>query len=73
MVVGSSLVVHPAAEMPGVALDAGAKLILINQGETPYDRLAHIIFRESAGEVLEAILAELRRLEGPESSRRDKG
>ncbi|UCG12625.1 MAG: hypothetical protein JSU72_19445 [Deltaproteobacteria bacterium] len=52
IVVGSSLVVTPAADMPRVALETGARLVIVNQGETPFDRLAHLRFHESAGEVL---------------------
>ncbi len=52
MVVGSSLVVTPAAHMPKVALEGGARLVIINQGETPFDRVAHLGFRERIGEVL---------------------
>ncbi|MFC1860814.1 Sir2 family NAD-dependent protein deacetylase [Chloroflexota bacterium] len=62
MVVGSSLVVYPAADMPKVALDAGAKLVIINQGETPYDRLAHLRFREAIGEVLPPAVERLKGL-----------
>ncbi|MFW6126451.1 MAG: Sir2 family NAD-dependent protein deacetylase, partial [Chloroflexota bacterium] len=39
IVAGSSLVVTPAAEMPGVALRSGARLVIINDGDTPYDRV----------------------------------
>ena len=35
VVVGSSLVVYPAADMPRAALESGARLVIINQGETP--------------------------------------
>ena len=35
LVVGSSLVVTPAADMPLEALRSGAKLVIINKGETP--------------------------------------
>ncbi|MBW2091485.1 MAG: hypothetical protein JRI34_05085 [Deltaproteobacteria bacterium] len=52
VVVGSSLVVTPAATMPRVALEAGAKLVIINLGETPYDRVAHLRFEEGINEVL---------------------
>jgi NAD-dependent deacetylase len=38
VVVGSSLVVTPAADMPREALLSGIKLVIINQGETPFDR-----------------------------------
>lgn len=37
LVIGSSLVVHPAAAMPGRVLDQGGTVIMINGGLTPYD------------------------------------
>lgn len=52
LVVGSSLVVTPAADMPRVAVEAGARLAIINQGETPLDGRAHLRFDEGTGEVL---------------------
>jgi NAD-dependent deacetylase len=64
MVVGSSLVVTPAADMPREALAAGARLVIINQGETPFDELAHLRFREKIGEVLPGAVRRLKRLMG---------
>jgi NAD-dependent deacetylase len=52
VVAGSSLVVYPAAEMPEIAFKAGAKLVIINRGETPFDRICHLRFWESTGDVL---------------------
>jgi NAD-dependent deacetylase len=60
IVIGSSLVVYPAAEMPKVALEAGAKLVIINQGETPYDTHAHLRFSEGIAEVLPAAVEKLK-------------
>ncbi len=57
VVAGSSLVVYPAADMPRVALEVGAKLVIINQGETPYDEYAQLRFEEATGEVLSAAVA----------------
>jgi len=62
IVAGSSLVVTPAADMPKVALESGAKLVIINQGETPFDRHAHLRFWEAIGEVLPAAVAQLKSL-----------
>lgn len=62
VVVGSSLVVTPAATMPRVALEAGARLVIINQGETPFDRLAHLRFWEGIGEVLPPTVDRLKEL-----------
>jgi len=62
IVVGSSLVVTPAADMPKVALEAGARLVIINQCETPFDRLAHLRFWEGIGEVLPPAVDQLKEL-----------
>jgi len=55
-VIGSSLVVTPAADMPGIAKENGAKLILINKGDTPYDYVADIRFDNKIEEVLPPIM-----------------
>jgi len=52
IVLGSSLVVQPAANMPVYACKAGAKLVIVNQGETPCDKLARLRFHEGIVEVL---------------------
>jgi NAD-dependent deacetylase len=52
LVVGSSLVVFPAAEIPVVAVRAGAPLIVLNAEPTPLDRFAEVVIRGRAGEVL---------------------
>ncbi len=62
VVVGSSLVVRPAADMPVYALRAGAKLVIINQGETPLDSLAHLRFWEGAGIVLPAVVSKVKEM-----------
>jgi len=62
LVVGSSLVVYPAADMPRVALQAGAKLVVINQGETPFDGQAHLRFTEAIGEVMPPAVEQLKGL-----------
>ena len=62
IVVGSSLVVTPAADIPKVALESGARLVIINQGETPFDRIAHLRFWEKIGEVLPPAVAQLKEL-----------
>lgn len=64
VVVGSSLVVTPAADMPREALAAGAKLVIMNLGETPFDPYAHLRFHEAIGEVLPRAVKRLKRLMG---------
>ncbi len=56
IVVGSTLLVQPAAHMPIYAKQNGAFLVIINLSDTPCDDAADIIIREKAGGVLDAIL-----------------
>jgi NAD-dependent deacetylase len=59
--IGTSLTVHPAAGLCGVALDAGARLIVINAQPTPYDDAADEVLREPIGEILPALTSNLDR------------
>ncbi len=52
LTVGSSLVVHPAASLPLLALRHGARLAIVNDEATPYDDLADVVVRGRAGVVL---------------------
>lgn len=52
LVLGSSLMVNPAASLVGLALREGARVVLINQGETPYDEAVTLRSWEGIGEVL---------------------
>ncbi|MHA1689084.1 MAG: SIR2 family NAD-dependent protein deacylase [Promethearchaeota archaeon] len=63
-VIGSSLVVTPAANMPGIAKQNGAKLIILNKGETPYDEVADIRFDNTIAEVLPRIMEKVRKYVG---------
>ena len=57
LAVGTSLVVYPVADLPRVALEAGARLVIVNAEDTPYDRVAHAVVRDRIGEVLPKIVA----------------
>jgi NAD-dependent deacetylase len=57
LVVGTSLVVYPAAEIPLVAARAGASMIVINAEPTPFDRIAEVVIHGRSGEVLPKIVA----------------
>src|SRR5438874_11020026 len=52
LVVGSSLMVYPAAEIPLVALRSGARMIVINAEPTPFDSFAEVVIHGRSGEVL---------------------
>ncbi|MGH2725792.1 MAG: SIR2 family NAD-dependent protein deacylase [Actinomycetota bacterium] len=56
LAIGTSLVVYPVADLPRVALEAGARLVILNAEETPYDRLASAVIRDRIGEVLPKIV-----------------
>jgi NAD-dependent deacetylase len=49
MILGSSLTVYPAADLPRQALMAGAKLMVINREPTPYDAQAELVVRTELG------------------------
>ena len=55
LVVGSSLEVYPAAELPLLAQRAGARLILINLGPTPIDPVADVVIHQNAVDILPQI------------------
>jgi NAD-dependent deacetylase len=57
--VGSSLVVHPAAGLPGVTLACGGKLAIVTKSETPYDSEAALKLEGEVDEELTAVLAAL--------------
>ena len=45
LVLGSSLVVHPAAQLPAIAVRGGADLVILNGQETPLDSYASTVIR----------------------------
>jgi NAD-dependent deacetylase len=59
VVVGSSLVVHPAAYMPLYAKEGGAKLVIINMEETPCDDAGDLVIKGQAGIILEQVMQEV--------------
>ena len=52
LAIGSSLQVYPAAGLPMEAVSSGADLVIVNDEPTPYDRMATLVVRGRAGEVL---------------------
>ena len=62
LVVGSSLVVFPAAALPGVAKQAGAKLVIINNEETDQDPIFDAVIRDEAGPTLRALVERVEQL-----------
>lgn len=52
LVVGSSLQVYPAADVPAIAMERGAPLVIVNDEPTPIDVAATVVLRGRAGEIL---------------------
>jgi len=52
LVLGSSLVVYPAAGFPEMAKRAGARLVIVNYDATPLDPIADLVVHAPIGEAL---------------------
>jgi len=63
IVLGSSLVVYPAASVPVHAVQNGATLIIINRDETPLDAEADLVCHESLSKALGQMVGELNPLQ----------
>ena len=59
VVVGSSLVVYPAAYMPLYAKESGARLIIVNLTPTHLDHAADVVIPGRAGEVMARLVERL--------------
>ncbi|MFG2924535.1 NAD-dependent deacetylase [Streptomyces sp. NPDC048305] len=57
--VGTTLQVQPAASLAGIAVEHGARLIVVNAEPTPYDESAQEVVREPIGTALPALLERL--------------
>lgn len=52
IVVGSSLVVYPAAALPQIAVQANARLVILNRESTPLDDVANVVVHDEIGPTL---------------------
>lgn len=57
LVVGTSGLVYPAAGLPGLAKDHGAKVIVVNPEPSALDETANLVIHQPAGVCLPAMLA----------------
>jgi len=60
VVIGSTLVVYPAAYIPEYAHNAGAKIVIINIGATPMDSRAAVRIEGKAGETMGIVMQRVR-------------
>ena len=56
MVIGSTLIVYPAADIPARACRSGARLVIINLSPTPLDYEATVLISAKAGETMARIM-----------------
>jgi len=65
LVIGTSAVVYPAATIPITAKEGGATVIEINMEPTPLtDQISDYLIRGSAGEIIPAIVEEVKKMKG---------
>ena len=62
LVLGSSLVVEPAASLVRLALRYGARVVLVNQGETPYDEVVTLRVWTGIGDVIPPAVERLKQV-----------
>ncbi|MDD5093771.1 MAG: Sir2 family NAD-dependent protein deacetylase [Dehalococcoidia bacterium] len=61
IVIGSSLVVYPAAFMPQYALQSGAKLVIVNRDSTDLDGRADVCIHAGAGETMTRLVDKVKK------------
>ncbi len=69
LVLGSSLMVEPAASLVGLALRSGARVALVNQGKTPYDEAVTLRAWTGIGEVIPPAVERVKQTLGKQSNR----
>jgi len=73
VVLGSSLMVEPAASLVGLALKTGTEVILVNQGKTPYDRAVTLRAWAGIGEVIPPAVERVRSALGSSRTGPERG
>jgi NAD-dependent deacetylase len=61
LALGSSLTVNPAASLVALSIKQGAKVVLVNQGETPYDAVVSLRLWNGIGEVIPPAVERVKR------------
>jgi NAD-dependent deacetylase len=61
MLIGSSLMIYPAAYMPIYAIESGAKLMIINMGTLQIDDKADVFIQGDVGKTLSAVIDQVKK------------
>ena len=69
LVLGSSLMVNPAASLVGLVLRSGARVVLANRGKTPYDAAVTLRAWTGIGDVLPSAVKRVERALGEQPNR----
>ena len=64
LALGSSLMVQPAASIVGIALESGARVVLVNRGKTPYDEAVTMRVWTGIGDVVPPAVERVKRALG---------
>lgn len=56
LVLGSSLVVYPAAQLPIIAKENNVKLAIVNIDPTPLDKISDIVIHQKTSEILKKLI-----------------
>ena len=68
LVLGSSLTVKPASSLVGLALGSGARVVLVNEGKTPYDEAATLRVWTGIGDVIPPAVERVRQALGKQTN-----
>jgi len=68
IVIGSALLVYPAAYIPTYAISGGARLAIVNLTSTPLDHEAATVIRGRAGEIMPGVMERVRLRQSSEFS-----
>jgi NAD-dependent deacetylase len=60
LALGTSLVVHPVALLPRTAVEAGARLVIVNAEATPYDGVADVALHRDVSVLLPDLIERVR-------------
>jgi len=72
LAIGTSLGVYPAAALPAIALQSGARLVILNAEPTPFDGAAAAVLRAPISDVLPDIAGRCRKRPRPRRDDEDR-
>lgn len=68
IIIGSSLEVAPASDIPVLAARTGAKIVIINLEPTPADSMADVVIHARAADILPRIVSQVEKISSSQAS-----